>query len=905
MELISLYKAELSPKEIFNSMIKNIYDFSPNKSSSNMKYLNIRSKLIKLISQISSKLCFKSQTYFLSIYYLDIIFTKNKKIDLKYNIIALTCLLLSAKHCENDPFVPALKYFIKIYNKLVGIKNNITGTDLFYSEVMTIKSLNHKLNYFTIYDFNSFFFSHNILTKEQLITIDNNFDMNSLNQNILNDKNKVSAKVKKVYDKIYLTSRYYLDIIMDKEICIKYSSLLIAIFILKKSIEIILSQEKCYNYINSDDSTKKKFLIKTHHYFNNIIKGYYGYDYESMPEYNKLINEYDIIQIFGLKKKELNNKNSNNNNTLRQNKTLTSFNKNFKYKYNNKEKKSNQGIESMNYIDSKLNLNKLKSNNNITTKIKKINSLNYYNEQNQQKINYINNKDNNNVKNNDLMSNKLNNKTIYNQNNGNNIIMNNYFSVELNYPQNNFDNTNNIKEKENKIISSHNILNSDKKISRKFQNNFIKNNNIQFEFPIKKSKSKELENDNFDDYLYINDIDNENKNEIPSDLGRLTQSINGILTKHNNQNQSLNKPYYKKVVQNYGNKLKNKNFNQSSNKYNFDNININPYYIEEKEKEQINNNITTNNKLSNKYISKYALNTDSKPKNNINKEFNHLLNKDFIRPKFSHSNNKQTKMSKLLHINLNPKIIEDINTPLNTLYVNKKSNEEIVYLNSQINKSNIKKNRNNNLARSIDFKNKFNNFQERITYLINNQNNQLHPKQIDKNKFNNYINDVEDINENFFSNTLTSSIRGINYPLMKSKKEKINDKKTLINKNKIYFLDNAFSGDENHEYIRTLNKKKNYNNSLSKIKKIQVKKNLFDNEMNVKEKSEEKYRYKRIKSGSLINPSTIVINNNINITFGNKSNNGFSDKNKYGPNSISSLLHKIPLCYKTADNDSN
>ena len=43
---------------------------------------------------------------------------------------------------------------------------------------------------------------------------------------------------------------------------------------------------------------------------------------------------------------------------------------------------------------------------------------------------------------------------------------------------------------------------------------------------------------------------------------------------------------------------------------------------------------------------------------------------------------------------------------------------------------------------------------------------------------------------------------------MKSKKEKINDKKTLINKNKIYFLDNAFSGDENHEYIRTLNKKK-------------------------------------------------------------------------------------------------
>ena len=113
MELNCFYKTELSPKEIFNSMQKNIYDFSPNSISMNSKYLKIRSKLLNLLRTISAKMCFKSQTYFLSIYYLDILFTnsKNKKIELNYNIMGLACLLLSAKNCENDPVVPELKYF--------------------------------------------------------------------------------------------------------------------------------------------------------------------------------------------------------------------------------------------------------------------------------------------------------------------------------------------------------------------------------------------------------------------------------------------------------------------------------------------------------------------------------------------------------------------------------------------------------------------------------------------------------------------------------------------------------------------------------------------------------------------------------------------------------------------------
>ena len=179
MELNNFYNKELSPKEIFNSMRKNIFNFSPDIISINIQYLKLRPNLLNLIRQISSKMFFKSQTYFLSLYYLDIVFTShNEKIcDLNCNLTALACLLLSAKFCENDPNVPSLKYFTKIYNKIFFDKTAITAKDLFNSEVVTIKMLNHKLNYYTIYDFISFFFSYKILTKEQIKSLDNNFTM--------------------------------------------------------------------------------------------------------------------------------------------------------------------------------------------------------------------------------------------------------------------------------------------------------------------------------------------------------------------------------------------------------------------------------------------------------------------------------------------------------------------------------------------------------------------------------------------------------------------------------------------------------------------------------------------------------------------------------------------------------
>ena len=66
MELNCLYDTEISPKEIFNLMKTNIYNnFSTNSFYSISKeYLSIRNDLFYLIKKISSKMGFKSQTYF-------------------------------------------------------------------------------------------------------------------------------------------------------------------------------------------------------------------------------------------------------------------------------------------------------------------------------------------------------------------------------------------------------------------------------------------------------------------------------------------------------------------------------------------------------------------------------------------------------------------------------------------------------------------------------------------------------------------------------------------------------------------------------------------------------------------------------------------------------------------------
>lgn len=151
---------EVPSQEIFENMKNNSFDNYHNFSNSvtNKDYISQRDSIFRVIHKVSIQLGFKSQTFFLSAHFLDIILTKKKKPSNNLFKLGLAALCLSSKYCENDPMVPHLKYFIRLYNNIVGYKNIISTNNLMKAEVSVCKMLNYRLNYFTIYDFNTFFF---------------------------------------------------------------------------------------------------------------------------------------------------------------------------------------------------------------------------------------------------------------------------------------------------------------------------------------------------------------------------------------------------------------------------------------------------------------------------------------------------------------------------------------------------------------------------------------------------------------------------------------------------------------------------------------------------------------------------------------------------------------------------
>ena len=308
MDENSIYDSEVSPKEIIKRMKLNIFQNveTNNNSLINIDYLLYRPSIFSLIKKISNKIGFKSQTYFLSIYYLDILHIKHQKIDLDLKVLSLACLLLAAKYVENDQNVPNLPYFVVIFNSLVEYRDIISIQDLIYAEVLTCKLLEYKLNYYTVYDFDSFFFGHGIIKIEQLkelnqglVNNNSNNDFNDINFEI----NENSFYIRKILEKIYRKSRYYLDqVIYNGNICLKYNSLITSVVIMKKSVEDILMKEQ-----KISEYDVKEFKVKSGKYFKEIMNEIYQIDYETMEEYQNLILDNDLINIFQDKNKKISN----------------------------------------------------------------------------------------------------------------------------------------------------------------------------------------------------------------------------------------------------------------------------------------------------------------------------------------------------------------------------------------------------------------------------------------------------------------------------------------------------------------------------------------------------------------------------------------------------------------------
>ena len=438
------YKIELSPIEIEKKMRENIIDNYKNNNIEKIDncYLEKRKNLFSLIYKTSLKMNFKSQTYFLSIYFLDVIFSNEESIkiikseNINYENLSLSCLLIASKYCENDLFVPVLSSYKKAFEISSLYIQNISNEEILYYEILTLKLLKYKLNYYTIYDFITFFFCHGIIIDEQI---------NDLNNNLKNSK---------ILENIYIKSRDYLDDIINKVHTIKFNSCLIAIYILEKKISEVMKND-----------CDKDYLSK-------IFEKIYNINYKNDIEYNALKEEINKEAP----KLEL-RKDYYSSLILRQPEYYSPRNKIILYKDNNLyNSRNNNNSKSKNFINSIFTRHQSidnKSNNNFFSKsiFSSLKSTNK-NESERKLNSYLNNYNNNNI----LFTYKLKNMNSHKSSNFNY----NYLSSFKNKDNNNFFNGNLRGINSNFINKTHHFINMINNDSLSYSKNpsSIINNNI-------------------------------------------------------------------------------------------------------------------------------------------------------------------------------------------------------------------------------------------------------------------------------------------------------------------------------------------------------------------------------------------------------------------------------------------
>ena len=737
MEFSNSKKIELPQNEIFSLMKTNIYKYHRDKNSININksYILQRKSLIDLIHKISTKMNYKSRTFYLAVNYLDIIFNKQKDIKYNYNLLAAACLIISSKFCENVPLKPTFKHFINLYNEEIN-NNELQGTkeDLFLYEIFVCKSLDYKLNYFTIYDFNFFFFGNGILKFEHLKEINNSIKIdNAFKRNIL--------------IKIYERSKLYLNNIINNLICMKYNSLLISICIMEKSIDYVLIKE-----FNREDSFNIDFIKqKNKKYFWEIMKEFYNIECESSQDYQYLKLDCEKYKIF-----EEKNFNKYNNNTIDLNKSQNLlFSNNFVNKLykkvNSSKSKSKNKTEKITKDGAFKTKKFIKQNTNTKFLYKKVNISCYEN------IKYLNEDKKKHQRkesiNNQLVSNKPNSKrTVYEfyQNNNNNhhrnaksILKNNYYLKKSSTsfsPFKNFVNKNitNIKKIESPDSNS-NSFDERKEIN----DLLINNKNINLKKPYKKKIIYNHE------MVHNKNINHKNNNNNTNNNININININNRILYEDITNSNYRNKSSKKIIiskyndeDNSSNNIKGRNFKYKSKaKINTSKFGLNlgssPIYKRNISRSKYNISFKKD-QVKDKSYNQINLNSFCEKENENNKKINNKISKLYI----NNINYNDIQNSSLT--SRNSLLFPKHNIKLSDSFVNIQMN----YFNNDLDNKNFstitsKKNKDNKLNFIQNY--------ESLNYNQYNTNDNSKPAITSKSNLanNNYNNCQNNINNNF------------------------------------------------------------------------------------------------------------------------------------------------------------
>ena len=309
------YHPLISPKIFFEKMVQSNNESGPcieENTFQNNFYISIRNEIITLLKKINTSIENNSSTYYMSLLYIDKIFTSqdfdeyikecskykyqiNSEIKKMYIVLSVSSLIVSTKFNENDPHFPGADAFLKLCNKFTNYSYSIRTNDLVEGEIVILKLMKYKLNYYSVYNFLVFFFGHGVILDKTLEKIRNNYDK------------------RKMLEKIYILSREILDLINNESnneyihLLNKKNNFITASAILSYSIEIILK-------IKLDENNNE----------NDIFLRYYGIRIDKKTKDN-LIDIIKIIHNNKMKNKIKNNVENNNLNNSNKNNILNTF----------------------------------------------------------------------------------------------------------------------------------------------------------------------------------------------------------------------------------------------------------------------------------------------------------------------------------------------------------------------------------------------------------------------------------------------------------------------------------------------------------------------------------------------------------------------------------------------------
>lgn len=180
---------DISPYDTMGELKQKIIDASLAKYYPNLpdEYVQLRKSLIDMLKDYIVEHSFCTRSYFLGIYILDSIFSKNSYQDvtskLKPDVLVLGVFLVAVKFIDDDAYPPALDTFQSKKNPSIFYTLN----EVRKYEYMVVKLMDFKLDYFTSYYMTETILSHGVIFTHELQKMN------------LTDTKTIKEKIKKMY----------------------------------------------------------------------------------------------------------------------------------------------------------------------------------------------------------------------------------------------------------------------------------------------------------------------------------------------------------------------------------------------------------------------------------------------------------------------------------------------------------------------------------------------------------------------------------------------------------------------------------------------------------------------------------------------------------------------------------